>query len=83
VSVSARRYGFEFSGLSVQARLVGANESCSCFFQYLGWNNRQLVAAMQALAIYLIIRLDEDQTEHNDLDFLFVAAVSVGSPLPR
>ncbi|KAK3309004.1 uncharacterized protein B0T15DRAFT_126406 [Chaetomium strumarium] len=46
--------------------------------EYLGWNKRELLAAMQALAIYLIIRLDEDQTEHNDLDLdlLFVATVA-------
>jgi hypothetical protein len=32
---------------------------------------------MQALSIYILIRLDEGETEHNDLDFLLLATVAV------
>lgn len=35
---------------------------------------------MQALSIYILIRLDEGETEHNNLDFLILAAMGVGPP---
>ena len=37
----------------------------------------ELLAAMQALAIYIIIRLDDGETEHNGFDSLLIAAVTV------
>jgi hypothetical protein len=37
----------------------------------------EVLAALQALSIYIIIRLDEGQTEHNDFDFLLLASVMV------
>lgn len=33
---------------------------------------------MQSLAIYILIRLDEGETDHNDFDFLLLATVTVG-----
>ncbi|RYP17998.1 hypothetical protein DL765_004217 [Monosporascus sp. GIB2] len=36
-----------------------------------------LLAAMQALSIYIIIRLEEGETEHNDVDFLLVKTVII------
>ncbi|KAL2868591.1 Zn(II)2Cys6 transcription factor domain-containing protein [Aspergillus lucknowensis] len=36
----------------------------------------ELLGALQALSIYLLIRLDEGETEHNNLDFLLLAAVT-------
>ncbi|TVY26631.1 hypothetical protein LHYA1_G004076, partial [Lachnellula hyalina] len=36
-----------------------------------------LVAAMQALSIYILIRLHEGETDHNNLDFLLVTTVTV------
>jgi len=33
---------------------------------------------MQALSIYIIIRLDEGETDHNNFDFLLLATVTVG-----
>ncbi|KAL4881032.1 hypothetical protein BJY04DRAFT_218550 [Aspergillus karnatakaensis] len=35
-----------------------------------------LLSAMQALSIYIIVRLDEGDTEDNNLDFLLLAAVT-------
>jgi hypothetical protein len=32
---------------------------------------------MQALSVYILIRLDEGETEHSDLDFLLLATVAV------
>jgi hypothetical protein len=32
---------------------------------------------MQALSIYLLIRLDEGETQHNDFDFLIIETVAV------
>lgn len=43
-------------------------------------NKWELLAAMQALSIYIVIRLDEGETDHNNLDFLLLAAVTVGLP---
>lgn len=37
----------------------------------------ELLAAMQALSIYILVRLDEGETEHNDFDFLLLEAVAV------
>ena len=36
-----------------------------------------LLAAMQALSIYILVRLDEGETQHNDFDFLLLEAVAV------
>lgn len=36
---------------------------------------------MQALSIYVLIRLDEGETDHNNYDFLLMATVTVG-PAP-
>jgi hypothetical protein len=47
-------------------------------FQYLKLNKWELLAAMQALSIYLLIRLDEGETDHNNIDSLLLAAVIVG-----
>ena len=33
---------------------------------------------MQALSIYILIRLDEGETDHNNFDSLLVTAVTVG-----
>jgi hypothetical protein len=37
----------------------------------------ELLAALQALSIYILIRLDEGETQHNDLDFLLLETVAV------
>ncbi|KAH6881320.1 hypothetical protein BKA58DRAFT_723 [Alternaria rosae] len=38
-------------------------------------NKWELLGAMQALSIYILIRLDEGETEHNNLDYLLERAV--------
>ncbi|OJK01952.1 hypothetical protein ASPACDRAFT_40769 [Aspergillus aculeatus ATCC 16872] len=40
-------------------------------------NKWQLLAAMQALSIYIIMRLEEGETEHNNVDFLLLSTVTV------
>ncbi|KAI5927536.1 hypothetical protein F4810DRAFT_269294 [Camillea tinctor] len=37
----------------------------------------ELLAAMQALSIYVLVRLDEGETDHNNIDFILVKAVAV------
>jgi hypothetical protein len=37
---------------------------------------------MQALSIYILIRLDEGETEHNNLDGLLLSTMIVGVALP-
>jgi multidrug transporter EmrE-like cation transporter len=46
-------------------------------FQYQGWNKWQLLAAMQALLVYLIFKVDEGHPEYNSFDSLLVALVVV------
>ena len=42
-------------------------------------NKWELFAAMQALSIYILIRLNVGETEHNDFDGLLVTAVIVAA----
>ena len=46
--------------------------------QQRNMNHWQLLTAMQALSIYILIRLDEGETDHNNLDHLLLATVTVG-----
>jgi hypothetical protein len=43
----------------------------------------ELLGAMQALSIYILIRLDEGETEHNNLDHILERAVIVSLLHPR
>ncbi|PYI36226.1 hypothetical protein BP00DRAFT_472413 [Aspergillus indologenus CBS 114.80] len=40
-------------------------------------NKWELLAAMQALSIYIIMRLEEGETEHNNVDWLLLSTVTV------
>ena len=40
-------------------------------------NRWELVAAVQALSIYILVRLDEGETEYNNLDYLISKTVIV------
>lgn len=54
------------------------NRICSRDYQSK-LNRWGLLGAMQALTVYILIRLDEGGTDENNLDFLFLAAVTVRS----
>ncbi|OTB08787.1 hypothetical protein M426DRAFT_161624 [Hypoxylon sp. CI-4A] len=56
---------------NVQQECERISEECSRFSKW------ELLAAMQALSIYVIVRLDEGETEHNDCDFLLIKAVII------
>ncbi|SPQ25758.1 7ae919f1-8516-4992-a306-67b5314558d6 [Thermothielavioides terrestris] len=43
--------------------------------EYHGWKKQGLLAALQALSVYLIPRLGEGETQHNNFDSLLIAAV--------
>lgn len=45
--------------------------------QYLLMNKWELLAALQALSVYTIVRIDEGETEHNNLDSLMQNAIIV------
>ncbi|EPE33750.1 hypothetical protein GLAREA_06763 [Glarea lozoyensis ATCC 20868] len=45
--------------------------------EYLRMNKWQVLAAMQALSIYVLIRLDEGETDNNNFDFLLITTVIV------
>ncbi|KAL2809183.1 hypothetical protein BJX63DRAFT_370210 [Aspergillus granulosus] len=45
--------------------------------QYSKLDRWGLLSAMQALAVYILVRIDEGETEHNNLDFLLLATVTV------
>ncbi|KAL2165925.1 hypothetical protein VTG60DRAFT_3592 [Thermothelomyces hinnuleus] len=50
---------------------------CERFHQErFGWNRWRLLAALQTLSIYLILRLDERQTEDSSLDSVIVATIT-------
>jgi hypothetical protein len=40
-------------------------------------NKWELLAAMQALSIYILIRLDEGEKDYNNFDFLMVKTIIV------
>jgi len=42
----------------------------------------ELLGAMQALSVYVLIRLDEGETEHNNVDHLLEKAVIVSLLYP-
>ncbi|KAL2828793.1 hypothetical protein BJY01DRAFT_128821 [Aspergillus pseudoustus] len=45
--------------------------------EYSGLDKWDLLSAMQASAFYILVRIDEGETEHNNLDFLLLATVTV------
>lgn len=47
------------------------------FLKYLLMNKWELLAALQALSVYTIVRIDEGETEHNNLDSLMQNAIIV------
>ena len=50
--------------------------------QYRQLNRWELLTAMQALSIYIIVRLDEGETDHNNFDPLLIGTVKVGPAPP-
>ncbi|CAG9992929.1 unnamed protein product [Clonostachys byssicola] len=54
-----------------------AMECCRFSEDYSRFNKWELLAAMHALSIYILLRLDEGETEHNNFDSLIVRAVIV------
>lgn len=38
----------------------------------------EALAGMQALSIYILVRLDEGETDDNNLDYLLITTVIVG-----
>ena len=46
-------------------------------FKHLSLDKWGLLAASQALSIYILIRLDEGITDHNNIDSLLTATVAV------
>ncbi|KAK3295735.1 uncharacterized protein B0H64DRAFT_153062 [Chaetomium fimeti] len=67
------------SGVPGNRKLFWRNVRMECkrFYQeYHGWNKWQLLAAIQAVLVYLIFKVDEGQTDYNNsLDSLLVAAI--------
>lgn len=45
--------------------------------KHMSLSRWELLTAMQALSIYILIRVDEGETEYNDFDALLIAAVTV------
>ncbi|KAI0129862.1 hypothetical protein BJ170DRAFT_692521 [Xylariales sp. AK1849] len=68
------------SGVQGSRKLFWRNvrQECERFGAvYLGFNKWELLAALQALSIYIIMRLEEGETDHNDFDFLLVTTVII------
>jgi hypothetical protein len=43
-------------------------------------NKWELLAAMQALSLYILVRLEEGENDHNNLDVLLFACFAVSYP---
>ncbi|KAI0883133.1 uncharacterized protein GGS22DRAFT_167959 [Annulohypoxylon maeteangense] len=68
------------SGVQGSRKLFWKNVRMECerfYAEYLSLSKWELLAAMQALSIYILIRLDEGETDHNNVDFILVKAVAV------
>ncbi|KAF2801434.1 uncharacterized protein BDZ99DRAFT_553252 [Mytilinidion resinicola] len=68
------------SGVQGSRKLFWKNVRLECerlHEEHLTLNKWGLLAAMQALSIYILIRLDEGETDHNNFDFLLLATVAV------
>lgn len=76
----------ECERLSAEVRRIrrGSNRSSRhadiAFTQSGILNQWELLAGLQALSIYILIRLDEGETEHNNLDSLLLRTVTVSHP---
>ncbi|EXJ89798.1 hypothetical protein A1O3_02865 [Capronia epimyces CBS 606.96] len=67
-------------GVRGSRKLFWKNVGLECermYAEHLELNKWELLAAMQALSIYILIRMDEGETDHNNYDFQLVAAVTV------
>ncbi|KAI1455217.1 hypothetical protein F4805DRAFT_459960 [Annulohypoxylon moriforme] len=68
------------SGVQGSRKLFWKNVRMECerfAEEYLTLGKWELLAAMQALSIYVLIRLDEGETDYNNIDFILVKAVTV------
>ncbi|RAQ51718.1 hypothetical protein AFGD_006027 [Aspergillus flavus] len=67
------------SGIQASRKLFWKNVRMECerlCEEYQTLNKWELLAAMQALSIYIIIRLDEGETEYNNFDVLLLKAIT-------
>jgi hypothetical protein len=63
-----------------QSILIGfsvRNDSLTVVSQHESMGRWQLVSAMQALAIYILVRLNEGEQEYNNLDTVIVQTMNV------
>ncbi|KAL9091287.1 MAG: hypothetical protein Q9165_004921 [Trypethelium subeluteriae] len=58
---------------SSEVDLQGAEK----WFQYLKFNKWELIATLHALSIYILVRLDEGETDYNNFDTLLLRTVIV------
>ncbi|KAF2095273.1 hypothetical protein NA57DRAFT_79762 [Rhizodiscina lignyota] len=68
------------SGVQGSRKLFWKNVRLECerwCEEHLKLNKWELLAALQALSIYILIRLDEGETDYNNSDFLLLTAVTV------
>ncbi|KAI9688758.1 MAG: hypothetical protein M1822_001115 [Bathelium mastoideum] len=68
------------SGVQRSRKLFWKNVRMECErlrAEYKKLHKWELLAAMQALSIYILVRLDEGETDHNNFDFLLLTTVMV------
>ncbi len=51
-------------------------------FQHDSYSKWELLASMQALLVYVLLRLAEGETEWNDIDLPLVSTIRVSLPNP-
>ena len=72
------------NGIQGSRRLFWRNvkQECERMCQNQTFGKWELLGAMQALSVYVLIRLDEGETEHNNVDHLLEKAVIVSLLYP-
>jgi hypothetical protein len=72
------------NGIQGSRRLFWRNvkQECERMCQNQTLGKWELLGAMQALSVYVLIRLDEGETEHNNVDHLLEKAVIVSLLYP-
>lgn len=67
-------------GVQGSRKLFWKNVQSECehlIGEHLALNKWGLLAAMQALSIYILIRLEEGETDHNNVDFMLLTTFTV------
>lgn len=58
-------------------RTIGRLTECIVGVKYASYDKTELIATSQALVVYMLVRLAEGETEHNNSDALLLNTINV------